>query len=114
MSVNTSMIEAEIVADLTTELSGEESFNKNVLAVKVKLAVREVISKRNYSATSWNEEAILNDLYNYYSTITNLARFDYNQVGAEGESSHSENGVSRVYVERDSLMKDIHAFVKVI
>lgn len=115
MSVNTSVLEAEIVSDLTTELSGEDTFNAGVLAVKVKLATRDIIARRNYGACTWSEQKILDDLYsNYYSTITNVARFDYNQIGAEGESSHSENGISRSFVDRDSLMKNVHAFVGVI
>ena len=112
--IDTSALVTEIVTDLTSELSGEESFNSAVLTNKVKLAVREIIAKRNYRVTSWSDEKILDDLYNYYATISNVARYDYNQFGAEGESSHTENGVSRTYVTRDSLLKDVHAFVAVI
>lgn len=112
--IDTSVIESEIVNDLTTELEGEDGFNANILANKVKLAVREVMSKRNYSATTWNDEKILDDLYNFYSVIENVARYDYNQIGVEGESSHSENGISRSYVDRDTLFKGVHAFVGVI
>lgn len=114
MSVDTSAIEAEIINDLTMELCEEESFNKAVLAVKVKLAVKDVIARRNYGATSWNENKILSDLENYYSTIANIARYDYNQLGAEGESAHTENGIARSYVDRDSLFKGVHAFVGII
>lgn len=113
--IDTSVIESEIVTDLTTELGSEDSFDANVLANKVKIAVREVISKRNYSATSWSEEKILNDLYNnYYSTIENVSRYDYNQIGAEGEKTHSENGITRAYIDRDTLFKNVHAFVGVL
>lgn len=113
MSVDTREFEAEIVADLKIELSSDATFNEDMLAVKVKLAVKELISKRNYGATSWNDEKIADDLYNYYSVICNVARYDYNQIGAEGEMSHSENGVSRTYVDRDSLFKGVDAFVNV-
>ena len=104
----------EIVDDLTNELNSEDSFNQAILETKVKLAVKEVISKRNYRATSWSDDKILDDLYSYYATISNVARYDYNQLGAEGEMTHSENGISRTYVARDSLFKDVHAFVAVI
>lgn len=114
MSVNTSALEQEILMDLTQELCGEETFDQGVLAVKVKLAVKEVMAKRNYSATTWNEDKVLADLETYYATISNIARYDYNQLGAEGEKAHSENGVSRTYVDRDELFKGVHAFVKVI
>lgn len=114
MALDTSLLENEIVADLTAELRDEETFNPSILRVKVKLAVKEVISKRNYKATSWNDARVLEDLSNYYATISNIARYDYNQLGAEGESAHSENGVSRTYVNRDDLFKGVHAFVGII
>lgn len=114
MALDTSLLENEIVDDLTKELQDEETFNPAILKVKVKLAVKEVISKRNYKATSWSEARVLEDLSNYYATISNIARYDYNQLGAEGESAHSENGVSRTYVNRDDLFKGVHAFVGII
>ena len=112
--VDTKSLENEILMDLTAEFCGEETFKQEILAVKVKLAVKEVMSKRNYKATSWTEKQILEDLGNYYATISNIARYDYNQLGAEGESAHSENGVSRTYVNRDDLFKGVHAFVGII
>lgn len=114
MIIDTSVIEAEITNDLTTELKDDDGFNADILANKVKLAVREVIAKRNYRATSWNEDRILEDLYFYYSVIENVARYDYNQIGIEGEMAHSENGISRTYVDRDTLFKGVHSFVGVL
>lgn len=104
----------EIITDLTTEMSSDPTFNADILAIKVKNAIREVSMKRNYTVTTWKEEQIASDLYNYYSTIEAVARYDYNMVGAEGESSHSENGISRQFVNRDELFKGVHAFVSVI
>lgn len=49
--VNTTVFESEIVNDLTTELNTDPSFDKNVLAVKVRVAVKELIEMRNYFAT---------------------------------------------------------------
>lgn len=113
MSVDTSVLEAEVINDLTTELSGEPTFNADILAVKVKLAIRDVMNKRNYRATAYTDEKIADDLQNYYSTICDVARYDYNKIGAEGEASHSENGIARTYVDRDTLFKGVHAFVNV-
>lgn len=103
----------EIIAALTIELQDVPTFNADILAVKVLNVMREVKMKRNYVATSFTDEQIEKDLYNYYSVIMDVARFDYNQLGAEGEQSHSENGISRSYVNRDDLFKGVHAFVKV-
>ena len=106
-------LEDEIVAELTVELQDEPTFNVNILAIKVKNAIREVKMKRNYQAASYTDEQIEKDLYNYFSVIKSVALYDYNQIGAEGEQSHSENSISRTWVDRDDLFKGVHAFVKV-
>lgn len=112
MSVDTSGIELEIVNDLTIELRNEPTFDADILALKVKLAVKDVINYRNYAVTSYTNEQILDDLYSLYSTICDIARYDYNKLGGEGEAGHSENGISRTYVSRDSLFSRVFPFVK--
>ena len=108
-------LQEEIIAELTIELSGQPTFNADVLAVKVKSAIREVKNRRNYQATSYTDEQIEKDLYdNYYSTIKNLALYDFAQIGAPFESSHSENSTSRSWVSRDEIFKGVHAFVQVL
>lgn len=109
-----SELQTEIVKDLTLELQNTTGFSPEILAVKVKNAIREVMVQRNYSATTYTEKQIYDDLRNYYSVIINVARYDYNQIGAEGEQSHSENGIARSYVKRDDLFKGVYAFVKVL
>ena len=106
-------LQNEIVAELTTELKGDPAFDAGILSGKVNSVIREVMMKRNYSATSYTDKQIVDDLYNYYSVIKNVSLYDYNQIGAEGEQSHSENSVSRTWVNRDDLFKGVHAFVKV-
>lgn len=107
-------IEKEIIAELTIELQGQPTFNAEVLAVKVRDAIREVKTKRNYSATSYTDTEIEKDLHNYYSVIKKVALYDFAQLGAPFENSHSENSVSRSWVDRDDLLKSVHAFVKVL
>lgn len=106
-------LEQEIIAELTIELSNEPDFSTELLAVKVRNAIREVKLRRNYSATSYTDEQIENDLYRFYSVIKSVALYDYNLVGAEGETYHSENGVNRTYASRDSLFNTVYAFVQV-
>lgn len=113
-NVDFSTLQAAIVADLTIELGGEAGFNTNLLTVKVRNAIRDVMMRRNYEATSYNEAKILADLNNYYSTIEAIAIYDYNQVGMNGQSSHNENSINRSWVDRDDLLKGVHAFVKCI
>ena len=103
-----------IIEDLTIELSNEPGFSIPLLTTKVKNATMEVYSKRNYSASSMKDAQIEEDMWNYYSTILSVARYDYNMIGAEGEKSHSENGVSRTYVDRNSLFGNVFPFVKIL
>lgn len=106
-------LENEIVEDLKAELENEPEFNEKVLKAKVKSAIREVVMKRSYKDTSYTNDEITLDLYNYYSVIRSVALYDYNQRGAEYETQHSENGVNRTWESRDALFKGVHAFVKV-
>lgn len=108
-------LENEIVTELTEELKDDPLFNPVVLASKVRNAIREVSLRRNYSASTYTDDQIETDLYNnYYSVIVNVARYDYNQIGAEGQTSHSENGVNRTWKDRDSLFGSVNAFVKIL
>lgn len=107
-------LEQEIIAELTIELQKQPTFNAEILAIKVRNAIRELKMKRNYVATSYTDEQIEKDLYNYYSTIKDLALYDFAQIGAPFESSHSENSVSRTWISRDDILKGVHAFVKVL
>lgn len=107
-------MEQEIIEELTIELKNEPDFNSEILAVKVRNAIREVKMKRNYVATSYTDRQIEQDLYNYYSTIKNLALYDYNTIGMEFQSGSSENSTSRTMIGRDDLFRGVHAFVKVL
>jgi hypothetical protein len=113
--INISELQTAIVSDLTLELNGDESFNATVLEQKVKLAILDVYARRDYGNSHYDDKRIINELSTkYYSVITDLARYDYNQMGAEGESSHIENSVSRTYRDRDRLLSSVHAFVKIL
>lgn len=104
----------EVIEDLTTELQSDKDFSADKLAVKVKNVYREIVSRRNYGVTSFakNNDKIAEDLYNnYYHILVNASRYDYNQIGIEGEKSHIENDINRSYVERDKLFADIMPFV---
>lgn len=114
VNVDTSTLETQIVADITVEIGNEPTFNADLLEVKVHHAVRDVMMRRAYENTSYNEAKILADLDNYYSTIAALAVYDYNQVGMNGQSSHNENSINRTWVSRDELLKGVHAFVKCV
>lgn len=106
-------LQEQIVDELTVELSDDDAFNSEILEIKVRNAIREVKRKRNYPA-SYTTEMIENDLENYYDVIHELALYEYNKVGAEGQSLHSEDDVQRSWVSKDELLKGVHAFVSVL
>lgn len=112
MSIDTTAIVKEVSTDLARKLKEEgESVSTNALNIIVKTVVRELIQRREYPETM-TDDAILSDLDNYYATILRVAEYDYNMIGAEGESQHSENGVARQYVDRDKFFSDVYKFVK--
>lgn len=106
-------LQEQIIDDLTVELSDDDAFNADILEIKVKNAIREVKRKRNYPA-NYTVSQIEADLENYYDVIHELALYEYNKVGAEGQSLHSEDDVQRSWVSKDELLKGVHAFVTVL
>ena len=99
-------LQGELLADLTSELETEPTFSSTKLFQKVVGAIREVKRARKYPKY-YTDEQIAKDLYDFYSNIRNIALYDYNAIGAEFEKSHSENGTSRSYEDRDKLFYGI-------
>mgnify|MGYP003429633819 FL=1 len=99
-------LQEELIADLTTELINEPTFNAEVLAQKVISAIKEVKTARKYPKY-YTDEQIYDDLYGYYSNIRNIALYDYNKVGAEFEETHNENSVNRNWVKRKELFSGV-------
>lgn len=96
---------ARIIEDLTTELSvTDANFNSDLLTAKVKSATREVKDVRNYPET-YTSEMIDKDMEKFYSTIRDVALYDYNTVGAEFQKTHNENSVTRTWYDRDKLFR---------
>lgn len=97
----------EITNDLFDELKIAEGVGEEIIPlirIKVKTAYKEVKAARKYPKGYVNIDS---DMENFYSQIKSLALYDYNQLGAEGEDHHSENGVSRSYIDRDSLFNGV-------
>ena len=89
-----------------------DKVNSEVLASKVRNAIREVKRARKYPK-HYTDEMISEDLENYISNIEGLALYDYNQVGAEGESTHNEGGVNRTWKSRNTNFNGIVPIAKV-
>lgn len=112
--IDTSAFETELNTDLAAEITGSgQTVLADVLAVKVKAVVRELLNIRNYEHSGMTDAEIETDINRYYTQCMNVARYDYNQLGAEGEDSHSENGISRKYIERGKLWSGAVPFAKV-
>lgn len=113
--VDITQLQDEIVTELTAQLETEENFNAVALNAKVKIAILDVMGRREYENSHYTDEKILNELgVRYYSTIVRLALYDYNQIGAEGQTQHSENSINRSWAERDKILSDVHPFVKIL
>lgn len=95
-------MKAEITTDLTTEilLTDGDLFNLPLLTSKINNAVMEVRTARKYPK-SYTEEMVESDLVTFYATIRNIALYDYNQSGAEGQTAYSGDGNNIHYVDRE-------------
>ena len=96
----------QILDEIKAEVQSEPNFDEKLLEIKVKGAVRDVKTARKYPL-SYSEALIEADLERYFSQIKAIARFDYNQIGAEGQTSYSADGESIHYVNRDSLFAGV-------
>lgn len=99
----------EILEDLMNELGLIEASDIAILTSKIKNAYREVKRARNYPV-SYTDEAITKDMENYYPNIRDLALYDFNQVGVEGQVSHNENSTSRTWKSRRECLDGVYAF----
>lgn len=111
MAYYDSIIE-EVTGDLAIELQDDATFNRNILACKVKNAVNEIIRRRNIAgsklATDADKEA---DIRQFIVNIHNVALYDYNQIGIEGQTSSTEASTTRTYVNRESLFFGVFPYV---
>ncbi len=76
-------------------------------------ATEDVKARRNYPE-SYTDEAIADDLKQFQSVIVNLAVYDHSQAGEAFMASYGENGISRTWKDRDSLLAGVFPFVKAL
>jgi hypothetical protein len=100
-----------IVNELTIELKDESAFSQKKLEIKVDGAIREVKRARRYPS-SYSDEMVAADMEQFYSNIKNIALYDYNMIGVEGQSASTENNESRTYVDRTKLFYGIIPFAR--
>lgn len=94
----------KLIEDLKAELEITDiNFNLTLLEIKVKNAISDVKRVRKYPST-YSEEKITDDMESLYSICRALALYDYNKMGADYETSHTENGVTSKFTDRDKLL----------
>lgn len=97
----------EIAAALTVLYGDQPTFNDDKIKIIVEKVIDEVSDIRRYKKVGYSDEQIQADLYNYKSQIYKLAEYDFGQFGAPNEVSHSEDSVSRSWVDRRTLTSGI-------
>lgn len=105
----------ELQTDLEAELSAElhTDSDKALLFSKIKGAYREIKLRRNYPEHH-TQEFIDKDMEKLYPVIKYLALYDWNLIGAEGQTGHSENGTSRTWRSRDEVLARVIPFAQVL
>lgn len=102
----------EIFNDLSIELDVQDEDSPMLLS-KVKSAYREVKGIRSYP-TDCTDDFICSDMERYYYNVKNLALYDYNQIGVEGESSHNDNTGTRTWFSRNTYLEGVVAICTLI
>ena len=98
----------QLMVDINPIREGEAA----VLLIKTKNAYREVKEVRNYPADA--TDAFVNaDMAHFYSTIYNVAMYDFNIRGAEWQTTINENGEYRSFVDRSKLFADVTPFCEI-
>ena len=83
------------------------------LELLIKQSTNEVINRRMYPQ-SYTQEQIDEDLKKFEDVIINLTVYDRSQAGEAYMASYTENGVSRNWKDRDTLLICVYPFVKVL
>ena len=80
--------------------------NNPFIEEKILKATQDVANCRRYPK-SYTTEKIENDLKEYENVIIDLVMYDLIKEGGEYQDSSSENGTSRGWVKRETLMRDV-------
>lgn len=94
-----------------------ESFNDEFLLLLTDSLIDEYKSKRNYP-DYFTDERVESDVIKYFNQKKNYFSMKVlpatiGKIGAEGQSSHSENGISRTW-ETDSWFSDVVPYCEVL
>ena len=106
-------METEILADVSTYLGDEVGdTDKPFLLILIKQVVRKVCNKRYpFGYTDIQREKAIEK---YRTEIFDGTIYRWAKDGAEGESSHNENGISRAYEKEDDIYFDVVPMAKTL
>jgi hypothetical protein len=99
----------EILSSLETLLGVTKESDIAILTEILNDAIAEIKAARHYPS-DMSAADIEADMLNYISNVKKLAKYDYNQIGAEYQEQHSENGVSRHYSDRRKCFDGVVPF----
>jgi len=100
--------------DLSADLEDDDNYSENSLKAKIKFNIIEAYEDRCYPDT-YTDEAILKDMNErLYSKIVGRTLFDYNQIGNEFETTHTENNITRIYNYTKKRLFPINSICRVI
>lgn len=107
----------DLTLKITDYMDSIDEFKGQVPNVMlIDFVIEKYKQHRNYPLHT-AEEVIENDLYNHISTIAMAVVDMYSKMGAEGELSHTENGVSRKYESAyisSSIFIDVLPYVNIL
>lgn len=105
----------EIFSELIIELNSEigTGSDEMILRSKINGAYKAVKRERNYQEHH-SQEFIDADMNDMSDIIKELALYDWNHIGGEGEISHSENGISRTWHDRKDILLKVTPFATVL
>lgn len=104
---------ARILNNLQIYLGNEYTGKQALFTLLINRCIAHIKTARNYPS-DYTETMISADLDNYEFTIFDLVLSAYNKMGIEGESSHSENGISASFIEDEKNYNGILPIARVI
>ena len=99
----------ELLAELELDLQSQPGFSEVLLRSKIESAIKAVERARGYSRLGYTDMSDFwqTDIEQFYANIKDIALYDYNIIGAEGETYHYEGGTNRTYFDRRRLFNGV-------
>lgn len=96
---------------ISFDVNPKADFKIEQLIEKAKSDIKDY---RNYPST-YTEEKISEDIeQNYKNILIDLVLYDWSIEGMDYESNHSENGVNRTFVKRETILGKVTPFCKIL